>query len=147
MTGRQVSVTGLNQLRKALKQAGDREFLNELKKANMEVAGKALEYARPEIATASTTVAQESAVVRSERGGRVRFTNVRAGGTIFGAHHDMQRVGPSGRQFVGFNQFRLPLSDGYDFFVAPAVDDHLDELAELYETAIDEYLDKRGVPR
>lgn len=140
-----VKVVGLTELRKALREAGDKEMANALRDANTQVAAVVLDKARPGIAEQSNTVASSGRAVKSAVGGKVAFSSVRAGGVIFGAHHDMQRVGPSGRRYKGHNQFRTANPQGYH--VAPEVDESLEQIADIYMTAVDTYMDRQGVPR
>lgn len=140
-----VQVVGLAELRKALREAGDKQMANALRDANTKVAALALERARPALAEVSSTVAASGRAMKSQVGGKVAFSSVRAGGTIFGAHHDRPRVGPSGRVFRGYNQFRTTNPKGYH--VGPEVDESLEEIASIYIDAVDEYMDAQGVPR
>ena len=140
-----LKIVGLTELRKALREAGDKEMANALRDANTKVAAVVLDKARPGIAAVSSTVAASGRAVKSAVGGKVAFSSVRAGGTIFGAHHDVQRIGPSGRRYNGFNMFRTANPEGYH--VAPEVDESLEQIADIYMDAIDTYMDKQGVPR
>lgn len=140
-----LQIVGLKELRKALREAGDKEMANALRDANTKVAALALDKARPGIAEQSSTVASSGRAMKSQVGGKVAFTSVRAGGTIFGAHHDRPRVGPSGRVFRGHNQFRTANPQGYH--VTPEVDESLEEIADIYIDAVDAYMDRQGVPR
>ena len=118
---------------------------NALRDANTKVAAVVLDKARPGIAAVSSTVAASGRAVKSAVGGKVAFSSVRAGGTIFGAHHDVQRIGPSGRRYNGFNMFRTANPEGYH--VAPEVDESIEQIADIYMDAIDTYMDRQGVPR
>ncbi len=140
-----LKIVGLTELRKALREAGDKEMANALRDANTKVAAVVLDKARPGIAAVSSTVAASGRAVKSAVGGKVAFSSVRAGGTIFGAHHDIQRIGPSGRQYKGFNMFRTVNPEGYH--VAPEVDESLEQIADIYMDAVDTYMDRQGVPR
>lgn len=140
-----LKIVGLTELRKALREAGDKEMANALRDANTKVAAVVLDKARPGIAAVSSTVAASGRAVKSAVGGKVAFSSVRAGGTIFGAHHDVQRIGPSGRRYNGFNMFRTANPEGYH--VAPEVDESLEQIADIYMDAVDTYMDRQGVPR
>lgn len=140
-----LQIVGLTELRKALREAGDKEMANALRDANTKVAAVVLDKARPGIAAVSSTVAASGRAVKSAVGGKVAFSSVRAGGTIFGAHHDVQRIGPSGRRYNGFNMFRTANPEGYH--VAPEVDESLEQIADIYMDAVDTYMDRQGVPR
>lgn len=140
-----VRTHGLDQLRRALRAAGDKAGLKELKRANVTIARKVLDRARPGIAAVSSTVAASGEAVQSQVGAKVRFTDVKAGGVIFGAHHDKPRVGPSGRRFRGYNQFRTFKTAGYH--VLPEAEQVDDEAADEVQAAVDRILDKYGVPR
>jgi len=140
-----LNIVGLTELRKALREAGDKEMANALRDANTKVAAVVLDKARPGIAAQSSTVAASGRAVKSAVGGKVAFSSVRAGGTIFGAHHDVQRIGPSGRRYKGFNMFRTANPEGYH--VAPEVDESLEQIADIYMDAVDTYMDRQGVPR
>lgn len=140
-----LQIVGLTELRKALREAGDKEMANALRDANTKVAAVVLDKARPGIAAVSSTVAASGRAVKSAVGGKVAFSSVRAGGTIFGAHHDIQRIGPSGRAYRGHNQFRTANPEGYH--VAPEVDESLEQIADIYMDAVDTYMDRQGVPR
>lgn len=140
-----VRVVGLTELRKALREAGDKDMAAALRDANTKVAAAVLDKARPGIAEQSSTVAASGRAVKSAVGGKVAFSSVRAGGTIFGAHHDLPRVGPSGRRYRGFNAFRAFNPEGYH--VAPEAEQSIEEIADLYMDAVDTYMDRQGVPR
>ena len=140
-----LKIVGLTELRKALREAGDKEMANALRDANTKVAAVVLDKARPGIAAQSSTVAASGRAVKSAVGGKVAFSSVRAGGTIFGAHHDVQRIGPSRRRYNGFNMFRTANPEGYH--VAPEVDESLEQIADIYMDAVDTYMDRQGVPR
>lgn len=140
-----VQARGLNELRRALKAAGDREGLQEIKKANVVIARKVLDAARPGIAAVSSTVAASGSAVQSQVGAKVRFTDVKAGGVIFGSYRDQPRVGPSGRRYRGHNQFRPHKGEGYH--VLPEAAESDEEFADEIERAVDRIMDAHGVPK
>ena len=109
----QVAVKGLTELRRALRKAGDKEFANALRKANVLVGAEVLERARPGIASVSAHVAASGRVVRSAVGAKLAFDDVRSGGVIYGAHHDVQRIGANRGPYKGYNGFRLANPEGY----------------------------------
>ena len=141
----QLKVVGLTELRKALRKAGDKEFANELRKANTRVAEDVLRRAQPGIAGQSTKVAASGRAVRSAVGGKIAFDEVRSAGVIFGAHHDVARIGPKRGPYKGFNAFRPANPQGYHVY--PEVDESLESIADIYMTAVDDYMDSQGVLR
>lgn len=141
----QIGVKGLAELRRALRKAGDKEFANALRKANVLVAKDVLERARPGIAGVSAHVAASGRAVRSAVGAKIAFDDVRSGGVIFGAHHDVQRIGPNRGPYKGYNGFRLANPDGYHVY--PEVDDALEDIGDIYIDAVDGYMDSMGVPK
>lgn len=145
MAGATVRVVGLKELRKALRKAGDKEFAGALRKANTLVAEDVLQRARPGIAAVSTGVAASGRAVRSAVGGKIAFSDVRSGGVIFGAYHDMPRVGARRGPYKGYNAFRVPNPEGYHVY--PEVDEALESIADIYMTAVDDYMDTMGVPQ
>lgn len=140
-----VAARGLTELRRALKAAGDTEGVGLIRDANVSIAAKVLDAARPGIAAVSTTVAASASVVKSQVGAKVRLTSVRAGGVIFGAGRDLPRVGPSGRKFRGHNQFRPFRAEGYH--VLPEAEQQDEQIADEYEQVVNKIMDRHGVPR
>lgn len=141
----QVAVKGLTELRRALRKAGDKEFANALRKANVLVGAEVLERARPGIASVSAHVAASGRVVRSAVGAKLAFDDVRSGGVIYGAHHDVQRIGANRGPYKGYNGFRLANPEGYH--VHPEVDESLEQIGDIYIDAVDGYMDSMGVPK
>lgn len=138
-----VQVTGLDELRRAL--GGDAALKAEFRKANFETGKVVLEAARPSISAESSTVAGSGTAVRSTTGVRLRFTDVKSGGYLYGSRHDRPRTGPSGRKYRGHNQFPSFVREGRH--VEPAVDENIEAIADVYDAGIDRVFDRAGVPR
>ncbi len=141
-----IRVKGLRELRKAFKAAGSKDLDKHLKTAHVKIAKVILDKARPGLAAQSTSVAASARVINSAAAARIKVDNVRAGGTIFGAHQNQPRIGPSGRRFVGYNQFR-PVARDMPYHIFPEADEVLEPIADEYEKALVAFLDEQGVPR
>lgn len=139
-----VRIRGLNELRRALKATGGSQFAGRLKATNVKVGGIVLDAARPGIAAESSTVAANARVVRSEAGAKIRGDDVKSGGYLYGAAHNRQRRGPSGRRYKGYNQFPSFVAEGRH--IEPAADAAMDEIADLYRDLFDGFLSEQGVP-
>lgn len=139
-----VGIKGLTDLRAALRSAGDTAGRKTLRDVNFEVGKLILAEARPSIASESSTVAASGTAVRSELGARLRYTDVKAGGYLYGANHDRQRRGPSGRRYRGYNQFPRHKAEGRH--VEPVVDEQMEAIAEKYRTGLVGHFRRAGVP-
>lgn len=138
-----VAVRGLTELRRALRD--DKGMSREFVAANHHLGQIVLDEARPGISSESSGVASSGRAVRSTRGARLSFADVKSGGYLYGARHDRQRVGPSGRRYKGHNQFPGFTREGRH--IEPTVDENLDRFADEYTTALDKVFDRNGVPR
>lgn len=138
-----VAVKGLNELRRALRD--DSGLKNGFRSANFATGKVVLDAARPGIASESTGVAASGRAVRSTAGVRLSFSDVKSGGYLYGSHKDRPRVGPSGRRYLGYNQF--PAFDREGRHVEPAVEENMEAIADVYMTELDRVFDRNRVPR
>lgn len=147
-TPAKIDVTGLRALRKAFAAAGTPGFNAYMAKANHTIAKRVIDAARPGIAAQSSRVAAAVTAMRSAAGARIKIDHASvpwAAGVIFGAGTDLERRGPSGRVFVGYNQFRHFLGGPYHIW--PELDQMRDAIADAYQEHVQEFLDRMGVPK
>jgi len=139
---------GLEQLRKAFRAAGSKAFDNHMKKVHQRLAQMVVDASKPGIAAESNRAAGAVTAIKSAVGGRIRLDATAAPmlpGIVFGAYQGRPRVGPTGRQFTGYNQF--PSYDGTPRHIWPEVDELREKIADLHIEAIDSFLDSQGVPQ
>lgn len=130
-----LNVEGLDDLRRELQRL---DLADDLKQANHEVGrlvvrrgqGKAFTPLQQKAAASLKSAKQARKAVVSGGGARAQFF----GGAEFGAGQDQPRVGPSGRRFLGYNQFQPWRGSGRNagYFLYPAIRDAEQEIVDLY---------------
>lgn len=135
MAGAMMRAAGLTQLRKAFKDTGSKQFDKYLAKVHRKIATDVVDASRPALAAVSSTTAGAVQAMTSATAAKIRISREEApmaAGVIFGAIRTKRRIGPSGRAYRGYAQFRQ-----YDN-VEPY---HLwPELRAMHESIADEYL-------
>lgn len=142
-----IRAAGLLNLRQAFKRSQGTAFDRFLAKAHQQIADQVVAAAKPGIAQVSSSTASATTAVKSASGAKVRVDRNEvpyAGGVIFGAVQNIRRVGPSGRRFRGYNQFRPWHAGPYHIF--PELDPLRDQIADDYIQAIDDFFSSQGVP-
>lgn len=143
-----VRIRGLKELRRAFKATGGSAYNNYMRKVFQRLAQRVVDASKPEIASESGSAAAAVTAIKSAVGGRIRLDGDQAPnllGLVFGANQNRPRIGPTGRTFVGYNQF--PQYDGRPRHIWPEVDDLRDEIADDVLKAIDQFFDSQGVPK
>lgn len=143
-----VGARGLRELRRAFKAMGDKSFDRHFAQVHKRIAQQVIDAARPGVAEQSSRVAASMRAVTSATGAKVRVGGPDtpwAAGLIFGAARNRDRLGPTGRHYSGYNQFRSWWAGPYHIW--PEVDELRDTIADDYAKAIDEFFGEQGVPR
>lgn len=143
-----VNAAGLYALRKAFKAMGSRSFDRHMSKVHKQIAKRVIDAAKPGLAAQSSDVAAAVSPQTSATGARIKVDAVNvpwAPGTIFGAGHNFPRIGPSGRRWRGYNQFRSWWGGPYHIW--PEVDEVREAIATDYAAEVHRFLDEQGVPR
>jgi hypothetical protein len=138
-----VKVAGLRELRKELRKLDDSGLTDELRQANIDVAEMVVRSAQGKASTRQQRKAAGT-LRPGKQAGRAVVIGGNAevpwfGGAEFGAAQGQRRVGPSGRTFVGFNQFEPWRGNGSDagYFLYPAIRDDTPQIIETYGDALD----------
>lgn len=144
-----VKVTGAKELRAALKAAEERDVLNDMKAAHFAVGNLVVGKARSVASGRSRAAVVAAETLRAGKrgtGATVTLGSAKvpfALGQEFGAQHGRPRTGPSGRKFVGYNQFPLPARNNPSTgFLYPALKASRDEVIATYLKALDEIIAK-----
>ncbi len=138
-----ISVKGLDEFRRELKKLDDAGLTDQLKDVNRKVADLVVDRAQGKASTrqerkaAASLRASRQAARAQVVGGNARvpwFT-----GAEFGAGQNAPRIGPSGRRFLGFNQFGSWTGNGRSAgnFLYPAIREATDEIVDMYGDAIE----------
>lgn len=138
--GDAVRVTGMRELRAALRRLGDRELLRELGKINGRAAQMVRDRARAKASTAQEAGAASR--LRASRGA-AKATITLGGkpydfGAEFGARPNAERRRKSG-SYLGLNQFRPWRGNGQGagYFLFPALRESREQIIEQYVAEID----------
>lgn len=148
MAAEKINASGLRALRNAFKATGDRAWDRRMGKVHKRIAERVVTAARPGIAAVSSSTAGAVSAVTSALGARIKVDRAdvpQAAGVIFGSGSNVQRRGPSGRVFVGYNQFRSWWAGPYHLW--PELDSLRDSIAEEYAAEVQQFLTDHGVPR
>jgi len=146
-----VAVKGLDEFRKELRKLDEPELVQALKDVNYAVASLVVDRAKGNASTrmqqraaATLTPSRQAARAQVNLGGS-KFPG--AAGAEFGAGQNQPRVGPSGRNYTGHNQFEAWRGSGSDagYFLYPAIRDSTDEIVEMYGDAIED-ITRRAFP-
>jgi hypothetical protein len=120
-----VKVTGLREVRRTFAKLGDKTTVHAAFKAEgRAIAEHVLARVRVEAAlTGRREIVRAASTIKPSN--TVAGAALRAGGkwelpALFGAHHDRPRIGPSGREYRGLNQFTTPQRDGGPIYRAIA---------------------------
>lgn len=130
-----VRAYGLKALRQDIRKLGTPDQMKELKAANAAVAGLVVAAAKARASTRMQRRAADTLKVAKSVYASVRLGGIPGAlGTEFGAHHDMPRRGPSGRTFLGYNQFEAwrGTGEGAGYFLWPAIRENTAAILELY---------------
>lgn len=142
MDGNRVEVKGLADLRRELKKLDNAKELNDaLRAEHQRVAQIVVDRAR--VIAGSYGPQMVRAAESISAGRTVNGAVVRAGGArdpwalaaMFGTKHNIQRTGPSGRTYLGWNQFKDAVKGGYTIY--PAIERESDRIVEVYGDGID----------
>ncbi len=155
MGGRQgpktVAVKGLDEFRRELRKLDDAGLLDDLKDVNYSVAELVVEEAQRNASTRLQRLASES-LSPSRQAARAQVTGGGAnapyfGGAEFGSQRGQRRTGPSGRRFLGHNQFDPWRGNGSSagYFLYPAIRDNTERIIELYGDEMDR-ITKKAFP-
>lgn len=144
--GKKIDAGQLAALRKAFAAAGTKDFDKWVGRIHQQLAQLVVDRTRSAVSSESSSTASALSASRSATGARIRISGAvpQAAGVIYGAGHNVPRVGPSGRKFLGYNQFRVASAGPY--YLWPQLDELRDEIARMYADALDGYLTKNGVP-
>lgn len=147
-----VEIRGLTEFQRALRQI-DRSLPRELRKVNKSAAEIVADAARTRAQSLGGVAAKSAPSIKAtaeQRRAKVALGGARypfALGANFGALHDVPRIGPSGRQFAGYNQF--PQWGGNQFtggandrFLYWAISRKRDKFMGEYERLIDAFVDR-----
>lgn len=149
MPAAKIGVQNLRALRRAFRASDGKAFDRYLAKVHKRIAADVVNAARPGIAAVSSTTAAAVEAVTSATGARIRVSREQApmaAGVIFGAIRTKRRIGPSGRVYRGYAQFRqFRQNDPYHLW--PELDTMREHIADEYVGAINEFFDQQGVPR
>lgn len=148
--GQIVAVPELNDFIRDLR-AMDADLPKELRKVNKEAAEFVADKARAKATSLGGVAAKAAASIRAageQRRSLVKLGGARAPwalGANFGAAHDQERTGPSGRKFLGHNQFPgwVGKNDD-DRFMLSTARDHASEFLEIYADAFDAFAARVG---
>lgn len=146
--GDKIRAAGLTALRRAFKNTSGKAFDKYLAKVHRKIAQDVVSAAKPGIAAVSSTTAAAVEAVTSAAASKIRISREEApmaGGVIFGAIRTKRRIGPSGRVFRGYAQFRQFKGEPYHLW--PELDAMRDTIADNYIKAINDFYDSEGVPR
>lgn len=134
-----VKVTGLNELNRALRDMGGREFQKELKEAGAEVAGEVASGARGRALALGGVAAKTAPSIRAAAG----FTS--AGVGFGGSGYPFAMGAEFGS--VRFKQFKPWRGNGSDagYFVYESIRDNADMIGQRYLDAVDDVLRKHGL--
>jgi hypothetical protein len=135
-----VNVEGLDEFRRELKRL---DLTDDLKDVNLAVAGFVVSKAQARaFSPLERKAAQSLRASRTASRAQVLGGGARApffGGAEFGAPSDQARVGPSGRRYLGHNQFQpwrgSTRQAGY--FLYPAIRANEAQIVEMYGDAIE----------
>lgn len=151
LKGAAIRVEGLDELRRELRKLDDAGLTNALRQANYDVAEHVIARAKAAASTKlqrkaadSMTASRQAARAQINAGGsKAPFF----GGAEFGAGQGQRRVGPSGRQFLGHNQFEAWRGNGMDagYFLYPTIRDETDEIIDIYGDEI-ERISRKAFP-
>lgn len=149
--GQEVTVTtgDLLAVIRAYRQLGTSDLDDQLADVHLAVArniaarAKAIAIATGNRGTAKA--AQSIVPKRSERGAQiVQGSNAKGDewmlGALFGAYHDQQRLLPSGRKVLGWNQFPRVKEGGYSVY--PAIEQESDRTTAIYADAVERIIGK-----
>lgn len=146
----QIKVEGLRDLQRDLRRM-DKDAPREIRLMHREVA-------EPVVATSvalaeslggvAAKVAPSIRVLAEQRAVGLKFGGARypmAMGANFGAYHNVDRIGPSGRRYVGYHQFprwggNQWTGGAADRFVFRAIASH--DIEGMYAKAFDEWVDR-----
>lgn len=134
-----VKVTGLNELNRALRDMGGREFQKELKEAGMAVASSVAADAKGHAMSLGGVAAKTAPSIRAAAG----FTS--AGVGFGGSGYPFAMGAEFGS--VRFKQFKPWRGSGSDagYFVFQSIRDNADNIGEEYLAVVDDVLRKHGL--
>lgn len=144
-----IRVAGLKSLRAAFKGTGSKKFDKHLAKVHRKIAQDVVSASKPALVAVSSTTAAAVIAVTSATGARIRISRQgapMAAGVIFGAVRDRRRIGPSGRAYVGFRQFRQ-FSSEEPYHLWPELRAMRESIADEYQQSIDQFFSDQGVPK
>lgn len=120
-----IQITGINELRRALKQLGDKSLIEELKQANAVVGRIVVDSGKARASTRQEKKAANTLRVAATQQASVGFGKGFAGsmGSEFGAHRDRPRMGPVRGRYTGYKWFRDWRGNGLQagYFLWPAI--------------------------
>lgn len=144
-----VGVKNLRALRRAFRNTGSKSFDRYIAKVHRDIAKQVVSAAKPGIAAESSTTAAAVEAVTSSAGAKIRVSREAApmaGGVIFGAIRTKRRVGPSGRAWTGYKQFRQ-FRQAEPYHLWPELNAMRESIADGYLEAVNDFFDSQGVPR
>lgn len=126
---------GIKELRTALRKLGTPDQMKELKAANQAAAQIIIDAAQGKASTRLERRAAATLKAANTQQAAIRLGGIPGAlGAEFGAYHDQVRRGPSGVEFLGYNQFKdwAGNDDKAGYFLWPAIREKTPEVLELY---------------